>query len=80
MAKKIAESKSVAFFDSAAVAEPGFYTVEESEQELDTPAGKFKVSIHTPTTRVYVDDRADVASEDRKEGFFDVPLSSGGDE
>jgi len=76
MPKKIAESKSVAYFTPPLVDEAGFYTVEEAEEKVATSVGEFSVSVHTPTDRVYVDDRQDVAAEERLNGFFDAPFAA----
>lgn len=77
MAKKIAQSKSVAYFTPPMVDEAGFYVVEESEEKVPTGAGEFSVSVHKAGDRVYVDDRADVPAEERKQGFYDGPLDGG---
>lgn len=79
MAKKIAESKPVAYFTPPMVDEPGFYIVEETEEKVSTSVGEFSVSVHTPTDRVYADDRADTPPEERKTGFYDGPLGGGGE-
>lgn len=77
MAKKIAQSKSVAYCTPPMVDEAGFYVMEETEEKVSTSAGEFPVSIHTPAERVYADDRADVPPEERKDGFYDGPLDGG---
>jgi hypothetical protein len=73
MAKKIASGKSVAYFTPPLVDEPGFYIVEEAEENVSTSAGEFAVSVHSAGDRVYADPSGE------KDGFFDAPLDDGGE-